>query len=71
MKVIVPFIIIDWALLTKLPMMRSSVLVILSKMTHFLSSFVYLLLKIGEPKQLFFLPLHLQMNGFQVPNLLV
>jgi hypothetical protein len=71
MKVIIPFIIIDWALLTKLLVLRSSVQVILSKMTHFLSSFVDLLLKIGKPNHIFFLPLHLLMNGFKVPDLLV
>jgi hypothetical protein len=47
MKVIVPFIIIDWALVTKLPMLEPSVLVILSKVTHFFGSFIDLLLKIG------------------------
>jgi hypothetical protein len=47
MKVIVPFIIIDWAFLTKLPMLGPSVLVILSKVTHFFGSFVDLPLKVG------------------------
>jgi hypothetical protein len=47
MKVIVPFILIDWAFLTKLPVLGPSVLVILSKVTHFLGSFVDLLLKVG------------------------
>jgi hypothetical protein len=44
-KIIVPFIFIDWALLTKLPILGPSVLVILSEMTHFLSCFVNLPLK--------------------------
>jgi hypothetical protein len=62
MKVIVPFTIIDWAFLTKLPMLGPSVLVILSKVMHFFGSFVDLLLKVGEPKHLFFLPLYLLVN---------
>jgi hypothetical protein len=71
MKVIVPFIIIDWAFLTKLPVLRTSVLVILGEMTHFFSSFVDFSLKIGELKHLLPLPLHLLVNSFQVPDLLV
>jgi hypothetical protein len=47
MKVIVPFIIIDWDFLTKLTMLGPSFLVILSKVTHFFGSFVDLLLKDG------------------------
>jgi hypothetical protein len=47
MKVIIPFILIDWAFLTKLPMLGPSVLVILSKVTHFLDGFIDLLLKVG------------------------
>jgi hypothetical protein len=71
MKVIVPFIIIDWAFLMKLPVLGPSVLVILSEVTNFFGSFVDLFLKIGEPKHLFPLPLHLLVNSLQVPNLLV
>jgi hypothetical protein len=44
MEVIIPLIIIIGIVLTKLSALRSSVLVILSEMTHFLSSFVDLLL---------------------------
>jgi hypothetical protein len=40
MKVIIPFIIINWAFLTKLPVLGPSALVILSNVTHFFSSFV-------------------------------
>jgi hypothetical protein len=71
MKVIIPFIIIDWAFLTKLPVLRPSVLGILSEVTHFFDSFVDFSLKIGEPKHLFPLPLHMLVNRFQVPDLLV
>jgi hypothetical protein len=70
MKVIVPFIIIGWAFLTKLPVLGPSVFVILSKVTHFFGSFVDLSLKVSEPKHLFPLPLHLLVNSLQVPDLL-
>jgi hypothetical protein len=63
MKVIVPFIIIDWAFLTKLPVLEPLVLVTLSEVTHFFSSFVDLSQKIGKPKHLFLLPLHLLMDS--------
>jgi hypothetical protein len=46
-KVVVPFIIIDWAFLTKLPVLGPSVLIILSEVTHFFGGFVDLLLKVG------------------------
>jgi hypothetical protein len=71
MKVIVPFIIIDWAFLTKLPMLGPSVLAILSEVTHFFSSFVDISLKIGKLKHLFLLPLHLLMDSLQVSDLLI
>jgi hypothetical protein len=50
MKVVIPFIFVDWAFLTKLSVLRPSVLVILSEMTHLLICFVNLLLKVGQPK---------------------
>jgi hypothetical protein len=40
-------------------------------MTHFLGSFVNLLLKVGQPSHLLFFPLHLLVNDFEVPDLLV
>jgi hypothetical protein len=43
MKIIIPFIIFVGIVLTKLSALRSSVLVILSEMTHFLSSLIDLL----------------------------
>jgi hypothetical protein len=43
-------------------------MVILGKMTHF---FVDLLLKVGQPSHLLLFPLHLLMNDFHVPDLLV
>jgi hypothetical protein len=44
MEIIIPFIIIVGIVLTKLSALGSSVLVILSEITHFLSSFIDLLL---------------------------
>jgi hypothetical protein len=61
-KIVVLFVFIDWAFLTKLPVLGPSVLVILSEMTHFLSCFVNLPLKVGQPKHLFLLPLYLLVN---------
>jgi hypothetical protein len=46
-KIFESFIFIDWALLTKLPVLGPSVLVILSEMMHFLNCFVNLPLKVG------------------------
>jgi hypothetical protein len=53
MKVVVPFIFIDWAFLTKLPVLGPLLLVILSEMTHLLNCFVNLLQKVGQPKHFF------------------
>jgi hypothetical protein len=44
MEIIIPLIIIVGIVLTKLSALRSPVLVILSEMTHFLSSLIDLLL---------------------------
>jgi hypothetical protein len=52
-------------------MLGPSVLFILSKMTHFFNSFVDLPLKIDEPSHLLLLPLHLLMDDFHIPDLLV
>jgi hypothetical protein len=46
-------------------------MVILGKMAHFFSGFVDLLLKVGQLGHLLLFPLHLLMNDFQVPDLLV
>jgi hypothetical protein len=71
METIIPFIIVVGAVLTKLSVLRSVVLVILGEMTHFFSGLINLLLKIGETKHLFLFPLDLLMNGFEVPDFLV
>jgi hypothetical protein len=63
-KNIVPLMFIEWALLVKLPVLGPSVMIILSKMTHFLSSFVDFLLKVGQPGHLLLFPLHLLVNDF-------
>jgi hypothetical protein len=70
-KVTVPFIIIEWIFLAKLPVLGPSVLVILCEVTHFFGGFIDLPLEVGEPKHLFSLLLHLLMNGFQIPDLLI
>jgi hypothetical protein len=70
-KIIVPFIFVEWALLMKLPVLGPSVMIILSKMTYFLSYFIDLLLKVGQPSHLLFFPLHLLVNDFRVLDLLV
>jgi hypothetical protein len=71
MKVAVPFIIIVWIFLAKLPVLGPSVLVILSEVTHFFGGFIDLPLEVGEPKHLFSLLLHLLMDSFQIPDLLI
>ena len=71
MEVVIPFILVKRALLTKLPVLRPLVMVILGKMAHFFSGFVDLLLKVGQLGHLLLFPLHLLMNDFQVPDLLV
>jgi hypothetical protein len=53
MKIIVPFIFVDWAFLAKLPVLGPSVLDILSEMTHLLICFVNFLLKVDQPKHFF------------------
>jgi hypothetical protein len=71
MEIIIPFVIILGIVLMKLSALRSSVQVILSEMTHFLSGLIDLLLKIGKTKHLLLLPLDLLMDGFEVPDFLV
>jgi hypothetical protein len=71
LEIIIPFVIIVGVVLTKLSVLKSSVLVILSEMTHFLSGLIDLLLKIGKTKHLLFLALDLLMDGFEVPDFLV
>jgi hypothetical protein len=46
-KIIIPSIIVEQALLMKLPVLGPSVLLVLSKVTYFFSSFVNLPLKVS------------------------
>jgi hypothetical protein len=71
MEIIIPFIIIVGIVLMMLSALRSSVLVILGEMTHFLSGLIELLLKISKTKHLLLLPLDLLMDCFEVPDFLV
>jgi hypothetical protein len=71
MEIIIPFIIIVGIVLMKLSALRSSVLVILGEMTHFLSGLIDLLLKISKTKHLLLLPLDLLMDCFEVLDFLV
>jgi hypothetical protein len=71
MEIIIPFVIIVGIVLTKLSVLMSSVLVILSEMMHFLSGLIDLLLKISKTKHLVLLPLDLLMDGFEVPDFLI
>jgi hypothetical protein len=71
MEVVVPFVFVEWAFLTKLPVLRPSVLVILSKMTHLPSCFVNLLLKVSQPEHFLLFSLYLLMDCFKIPDLLV
>jgi hypothetical protein len=71
MKVTVPFIIIEWIFLTKLPLLGPSVLVVLGEVTHFLGGFVNLPLKVSESKHLLSLLLDLLMDSFHISDFLV
>jgi hypothetical protein len=55
----------------KLPVLGPSVLFILSKMTHFFSSFIDLPLKISQPCHLLLLSLYLLMDDLHILDLLV
>jgi hypothetical protein len=66
-KIIIPSIFVEQAFLMKLPVLGPSILFILSKMTHFFSSFVDLPLKISQPRHLLLLPLYLLMDYFSCP----
>jgi hypothetical protein len=70
-EIIIPNIIIIGTVLAKLYALRPPVLVILGELTHFLSGFVDLPLKISKAKHLFLLLLDLLVNGFEIPDLLV
>jgi hypothetical protein len=47
MEILIPFILVEEAILMKLPVLGPSLLLILSEMAYFFSSFVNLPLKVG------------------------
>jgi hypothetical protein len=55
----------------KLPVLGPSVMIVLSKMTHFLGSFIDLPLKVGQSSHLLLFPLHLLVNDLHVSDFLV
>jgi hypothetical protein len=55
----------------KLPVLRPSILFVLSKMAYFFSGFVNLPLKISQPGHLILLPLYLLMDYLHISDLLV
>jgi hypothetical protein len=70
-KIIIPSVVVEQALLMKLPMLRPSILLVLSKMSYFFSGFVDLSLKISQSGHLLLLPLHLLMDYLHVSDFLV
>jgi hypothetical protein len=70
-KITIPSIIVEQALLMKLPVLGPSILLILSKMAYFFSSFVNLPLKISQSGHLLLLSLHLLMDYLHVSDFLV
>jgi hypothetical protein len=70
-KIIIPSIVVEQALLMKLPVLGLSMLLVLSKMAYFFSGFVDLPLKISQSGHLLLLPLYLLMDYLHVSDFLV
>jgi hypothetical protein len=70
-KIIIPSIIVEQALLMKLPVLGPSILLVLSKMAYFFSGFVDLPLKISQSGHLFLFLLYLLMDYLHVSDFLV
>jgi hypothetical protein len=70
-KISIPSILIEYAFLMKLPVLRPSFLLVLSKMAYFFSGFVDLPLKISQSGHLLLLPLYLLMDYLHVSNFLI
>jgi hypothetical protein len=70
-KIIISSIIVEQALLMKLPVLGPSILLVLSKVVYFLSGFVDLPLKISQSGHFLLLPLHLLMDYLHVSDFLV
>jgi hypothetical protein len=71
MEILIPFILVEEALLVKLPMLGPSLLLILSKMVYFFSGFINLPLKVDYSGHLLLLPLYLLMKHLHVSDFLV
>jgi hypothetical protein len=67
-KITIPSFFIERTLLTKVPVLRPTVLVILLKMTHLFSGLINLSVKLSQSSHLFFLPLHLLMDYLHVSD---
>jgi hypothetical protein len=70
-EIIIPSIVVEQGLLMKLPVLGPLILLVLSKMAHFFSGFVYLPLKISQSGHLLLLPLYLLMDYLHVSDFLV
>jgi hypothetical protein len=70
-KIIIPSILVEQALLMKLPVLGPSILFVLSKMAYFFSGFVDLPLKISQSGHILLLPLYLLMDYLHVSDFLV
>src|SRR5688572_18380582 len=71
MEILIPFILVEEALLMKLPVLGPSFLLNLSKMAYFFSGLVNLPLKVGYTSHLLLLPLHLLMKHLHVSYFLI
>jgi hypothetical protein len=69
-KIIIPSVVVEQALLMKLPVLGPSILLVLSKMAYFFSGFVDLSLKISQSGHLLLVPLHLLMDYLHVSDFL-
>jgi hypothetical protein len=70
-KIIIPSVLVEYAFLTKLPVLGPLLLFILSKMTYFFSGFVNFPLKISQPRHLLLFSLYLLMDDLHVSDFLV
>jgi hypothetical protein len=70
-KIIIPSIVVEQALLMKLPVLGPSILLVLSKVAYFFSGFVNLPLKVSYSGHLLLLLLYLLMKHLHVSDFLV
>jgi hypothetical protein len=65
MKVVIPYIIMAWAFLTKLSLLLlMPLLIVLCDVTHLFGCFINLFLELSQSKHLLPSSLHLLMNSF-------